>query len=80
MNDHYPFSVKVKKDHNWWSDRGSWYELSTWCNETFGVVPAWEFGQISGFLFKTESDKLLFALRWGDHPVIKGGRYETDAW
>jgi hypothetical protein len=75
MSQQYPHTVRVRKDHNWWSDQGTWYEMSTWCSNTIGSLPVWEFDQPGVFLFQTEADKMLFLMRWGDHPVIKESSY-----
>jgi len=59
---HFPYTVNYPRTRNWWTSDGDWYQISTWCTQTFGQ-DNWEYFD-QHFVFEQESQKLMFLLRW----------------
>lgn len=62
-NTVYPYKVSFPRTGDWYSNEGTWYRISTWCNTTFGRGN-WEYYNNS-FVFSEERDFMLFKLKWG---------------
>lgn len=63
-NFKFPYTVKYgRKDYDDWY-AGRWPSIADWCNSTYGI-DKWEWDHVSEyFMFKQESDKVMFILRW----------------
>lgn len=62
--DLYPYRVEFRKTNDWYDSNGTWYQVSTWCNQMFGQGN-WNYF-FSAFVFEKESDYMLFKLKWGN--------------
>ena len=63
--DQFPFKVPYYRTDDWYWNGGTWYKLSNWCTDTFGFSGHdWDYVN-SHFVFKDESHKTMFMLRWG---------------
>ena len=59
---YFPYSVEYLRTRNWYNVTGDWYQISTWCTQTFGQGN-WEYIN-QCFMFEQESHKVVFLLRW----------------
>ena len=64
------FKVEVRypRTNDWWSGyngtaSGRWGEISRWLEECVGPIGEWEYFS-EYFVFKRESDAVLFKLKW----------------
>jgi hypothetical protein len=58
----FPYTVNYPRTHEWYDNKGDWYQLSGWCDSMIGK-DNWEYIH-EKFRFKTESHKMWFKLRW----------------
>jgi hypothetical protein len=62
MSNPFRYRVEFRRTGDWYDSGGKWYEISTWCNRTFGAGN-WDYFY-DGFVFEKESDYMLFKLKW----------------
>ena len=62
MSNPYKYRVEFRKTSGWYDSGGTWYKISTWCNQTLGPGN-WDY-YYDGFVFEKESDYMLFKLKW----------------
>jgi len=58
----FPYRVSITRRSDWYDNEGPWYQMSSWCNENFGLEN-WNIYS-NEFLFKKEADMNWFILRW----------------
>lgn len=58
----FPYGVKYPRTANWYTSGSDWYQLSTWCTQTFGQGN-WDYNN-QYFMFEHESHMTWFRLRW----------------
>ena len=64
-NAQYPYRYKFRRTGDWYDSGGTWYQISTWCNRTFGAG-CWNYYG-GDFVFEQERDYMLFKLKWSDY-------------
>ena len=58
----YPYRVSYPRTGDWYDSGGRWYQISTWCKQTFGD-DTWNYYG-GDFVFVHERDYMLFRLKW----------------
>ena len=58
----YPYRVTYPRTGDWYDPSGRWYQISTWCKQTFGD-DTWNYYG-GDFVFEHERDYMLFRLKW----------------
>lgn len=62
MSNPFRYRVEFRRTGDWYDNEGMWYQISTWCNKTFGAGN-WDYFY-NEFAFEHERDFMLFKLKW----------------